>query len=181
MNYYALSLTRITAWELDLCLAANRISRRRAGSRLFTVVSRLGDGIFWYTLILLLPILYGAGEIRPMLHLVGVGLVSMMIYMGLKKGTSRLRPYQVEQRIQRGIAPLDQYSFPSGHTMHAVAFAVVAMSYHPGLFWLVVPFTTLVAFSRVVLGLHYPSDVFAGASLGAVVAMLSLVLMNGFM
>ena len=178
MNSHLSSMTRITAWELPLCLAANQISQRTMGWWLFAMVSRLGNGLFWYILIFALPVFYGAGEVRPMLHLVSVGLVSMVFYKRLKVGTSRPRPYQVERRIQRGSIPLDQYSFPSGHTMHAVAFTMITMNYHPDLFWLVVPFSTLVALSRIVLGLHYPSDVFAGACLGAIVAALSLILVG---
>ncbi|HET7766673.1 MAG TPA: phosphatase PAP2 family protein, partial [Burkholderiales bacterium] len=64
--------------------------------------------------------------------------------------------------------------FPSGHTLHAVAFSMVAISFYPALAWLLVPFTLLVASSRVVLGLHYPSDVLAGAALGAIIALASL-------
>jgi undecaprenyl-diphosphatase len=70
---------------------------------------------------------------------------------------------------------LDLYSFPSGHTLHAVSFTILAVASFPGLAWLCVPFATLVAMSRVVLGLHYPSDVAAGALLGAALAALSMV------
>ena len=66
--------------------------------------------------------------------------------------------------------PLDQFSFPSGHTLHAVGFSVVAVAYFPVLIWLVLPFTLLVAASRVILGLHYPSDVLAGALVGLSIA-----------
>ena len=65
---------------------------------------------------------------------------------------------------------MDLYSFPSGHTLHAVAFTLVALTYYPHLAWLLIPFASLVAMSRVILGLHYPSDVFAGALIGALLA-----------
>ncbi|HNW79764.1 MAG TPA: phosphatase PAP2 family protein, partial [Candidatus Competibacteraceae bacterium] len=71
-------------------------------------------------------------------------------------------------------APLDEYSFPSGHTLHAVSFSIIAVYYYPVLAWLVLPFTVLVALSRLVLGLHYPSDVLAGILLGAALASLTL-------
>ncbi|CAK0767157.1 undecaprenyl-diphosphatase [Gammaproteobacteria bacterium] len=177
---YSPSLSRMIAWELRLCVAVNRVSYRPAGHWLFATISRLGDGVFWYTLILVLPLLYGAGELRSMVHLLTVGLFSVALYKGLKTGITRLRPYQVEERIRRGSAPLDQYSFPSGHTLHAVAFSIVAVGYHPMLVWLVGPFTGLVALSRVVLGLHYPSDVLAGAVIGASVATVTLPLVGGF-
>lgn len=53
---------------------------------------------------------------------------------------------------------------------------LVVLAYYPGLFWLLVPFSMLVAASRVVLGLHYPSDVLAGAAIGAAVASASITL-----
>jgi len=73
-------------------------------------------------------------------------------------------------------ATLDAYSFPSGHTLHAVAFTIVALSAWPWLAPLPVPFTLLTAASRIALGLHYPSDVLAGAALGAAIAAASLAL-----
>jgi undecaprenyl-diphosphatase len=77
-------------------------------------------------------------------------------------------------RSSRGSA--SAYSFPSGHTLHAVAFTLVALAYWPWLAPLLVPFTLLTAASRVALGLHYPSDVLAGASLGAGIAAASLAI-----
>jgi undecaprenyl-diphosphatase len=86
----------------------------------------------------------------------------------------RPRPFNVYPAIICAGKTLDQFSFPSGHTMHAVAFSIVVLAYYPGLFWLVVPFAALVALSRPILGLHYPSDVLAGAALGAMIAGISL-------
>ena len=82
----------------------------------------------------------------------------------------RPRPYQVHQVIRLCERPLDHFSFPSGHTLHAVMASVVIGSIQPMLLVLMLPFTVLVALSRMVLGLHYPSDVAVGAAIGASVA-----------
>jgi undecaprenyl-diphosphatase len=72
--------------------------------------------------------------------------------------------------ILAGTPPLDRCSFPSGHTLHAVCFTSLATAHFPELGWVLVPFALLVAASRVVLGLHYPTDVLAGAAIGGMLA-----------
>ena len=95
------------------------------------------------------------------------------LYKLLKRGTARPRPCMTAGSGLRALVPaLDTHSFPSGHTLHAVAFTLVLVPHYPPLAWALVPFTLLVALSRVVLGLHYPSDVLAGAALGALLGLL---------
>ncbi|MBD3617871.1 MAG: phosphatase PAP2 family protein [Chromatiales bacterium] len=170
------SWRRVLAVDLDLCIRCNRLAAFEPPRRLFALVSRLGDGIFWYTLMLMLPVIYGLEAIVVSLQMAGVALAGLLLYKQLKGRTSRQRPFQVTPAIQVGTAPLDHFSFPSGHTLHAVAFSLVAVGHYPELSWFLVPFTALVMASRVVLGLHYPSDVIAGAVLGAAIAQLSFQL-----
>lgn len=143
---------------------------------LLRLVSRLGDGAFWYGLMLALIVWRGGDALPTVLHMIIAGLLGTLIYKGLKGATERPRPYQVCPAICCLTAPLDRFSFPSGHTLHAVVFSLVATAYYPALGWLVWPFTALVAASRLVLGLHYVSDVLAGALLGGTVAALTLAL-----
>jgi len=165
---------RMDAVEGSLCLLCNRAGQRHAVERLFVVVSRLGNGVFWYALMAVLPLVYGSVAVRASAHMGIVGFICMLLYKSLKRYTVRPRPYMTHSAIRLGTPPLDLYSFPSGHTLHAVAFTIVALHYYPGLDWLLVPFASLVALSRVVLGLHYPTDVLAGAAVGTLVAWVSL-------
>ena len=105
-----------------------------------------------------------------------VGATGVLAYKWLKSRTSRPRPYQVKAAIHRGADPLDNFSFPSGHTLHAASFSILAIAYFPATAYLVLPFAALVAASRLVLGLHYPTDVLAGAAIGAALALGSLAL-----
>ena len=107
------------------------------------------------------------------------GVIALTLYKLLKRWTRRPRPFACDARIRAWVAPLDEFSFPSGHTLHAVAFSLVAMAHYPLLAWLLVPFTASVAASRVVLGLHYPSDVLAATVIGSGLAALSLWLVPG--
>jgi undecaprenyl-diphosphatase len=167
---------RMDGYELRMCEALNRISRKRTVRRFFVGISRLGNGVFWYVLIVLLPIVQGVEALGAAIHMTLVGLVGVAVYKYLKSRLVRERPYINRATITLGTAPLDVYSFPSGHTLHAVSFSVVALAYFPHLAALLIPFAALVAMSRVVLGLHYPTDVVAGALLGLGLAYSSFLL-----
>lgn len=168
---------RVNQFDLELSEFCNRACRRPRVERFFALVSRLGDGLLWYLLMLALPLFYGAEALVLSSVMAMVALGGVLCYKLLKSSTTRPRPYAVSPRIRLGAAPLDQFSFPSGHTLHAVAFTLLAVSQYPQLGWLLLPFTLLVAGSRVLLGLHYPSDVLAGATLGALFGLLGLTLL----
>jgi len=86
----------------------------------------------------------------------------------------RPRPFVTCPGVWARTNPLDTYSFPSGHTLHAVSFSIVIAYHYPLAALLVGPFALVVAVSRLVLGLHYPSDVVVGAVMGAATAALVL-------
>lgn len=164
---------RLQANESRWCRRANRWCLQRHARGYFAAVSRLGDGLFWFALMALLVVADGVDGLRASLHLALTGLVALALYRQLKTRTRRPRPFANDRRIHPIVAPLDEFSFPSGHTLHAVAFSLVAIGHYPPLAWLLVPFTASVAASRVVLGLHYPSDVLAATAIGTAIAALS--------
>ena len=168
---------RVDALEHAWCLRLNRGCDRRAVRELFVAVSRLGDGIFWYVLVLSLPLIYGEAGLMPALRMAIVGFTGLALYKYLKSRLVRERPYISLSGIVPGTHALDRYSFPSGHTLHAVGFTTLMTVSFPELGWLCVPFATLVAMSRVILGLHYPTDVLAGGVIGAGLAVLSMIVM----
>ncbi len=161
---------RFDAAELSLCLYFNRGCARRSVRDFFGVISRLGDGVLWYVLIVTLPVLHPAVSAAFSMLMAVTGLAGVLAYKLLKRTLVRERPFINCSTIRLGTAPLDRYSFPSGHTMHAVSFTTLVTSVFPEAGLVLVPFTVLVAASRVVLGLHYPTDVAAGALLGFALA-----------
>lgn len=151
----------------------------RAIRLFFKSISRLGDGVFWYSLALALPLLKGIGSLEGLYglaHITITGLLCLFIYSQLKNRLVRQRPFISFPDIHAHTAPLDKYSFPSGHTMNAVNFAVLFSWAYPPLMYLVIPFALLVALSRVVLGMHYPTDVIVGAILGVAISWGSLLI-----
>jgi undecaprenyl-diphosphatase len=167
----------IGSGERRLCLAMNRWGARRALTRFFSAISRLGDGFFWYALITLLALFGGMRGLHAAAHMAGVGVIAAALYRTLKRWTRRPRPFHTHADITCYVLPLDEFSFPSGHTLHAVNFSLIALAYFPWLAPLLLPFALLVALSRVVLGLHYPSDVLAATLIGCTLAGSSLWLM----
>lgn len=165
---------RVDYYETRFCVEINSSSRKKYIRYFFRVISRLGDGIFWYALILCLPYMNGNPGWMQALHVLVTGLVGLLVYKLLKNYLVRERPCISCNIIYQAAPALDRYSFPSGHTLHAVLFSTMLSSYLPEFASLVWGFASLVAMSRVVLGLHYPSDVLAGALIGFGLATTSL-------
>ncbi len=166
-------MARFDIAEYRLCRGLNRGAGLRGVRVLFQAASRLGDGIVWYVLIPALPIVYGQAAVRPALVMAVTGLSGILIYKWLKSRLLRERPFIRHPGITLAMPPLDRYSFPSGHTLHAVAFTWLAVERFPELAWVLVPLAGLIAASRVVLGLHYPSDVLAGGAIGSTLAVVA--------
>lgn len=167
-------IARVDAAEYGLCRRLNRGASFLVPRRIFQVASRLGDGIIWYVLILALPVVHGREAVRPAVVMALTGCAGVVIYKVLKHVLVRERPFITHSTIDRAMAPLDRYSFPSGHTLHAVCFTVQMTAHYPSLGWVLIPLTLTIAGSRVVLGLHYPTDVVAGAAIGLSLGMLGL-------
>ena len=162
--------TKILDLDLKGCLYLNHFSHQHKIAHFFKVISRLGDGLFWYLMLVLVWGIQGIGYSLQIVYLILGCSIGTVIYKTLKNKTTRPRPYQVHQVIHLGERPLDHFSFPSGHTLHAVMVSTLLGFVQPILLVLMLPFTVLVAASRMILGLHYPSDVLVGAAIGAVVA-----------
>lgn len=167
------------ALDQRLCISANRWGGQRVIGRGFALVSRLGDGVFWYVLIGMLALFGGMRGMQAAAHMAATGLVALALYRALKGCTRRPRPFRSCTNVIAHIPPLDEFSFPSGHTLQAVSFTLVATAYYPLLAVVLGPFTVLIATSRVVLGLHYPSDVMAACVIGGALGTVSLYAIDG--
>jgi undecaprenyl-diphosphatase len=164
----------LATFERRLLVRANRVNLRPAWRQVFETASRLGDGPSWLLLALLLALSGGPDGRIAALRMAGAGLVCTLLYTAVKHGVRRPRPCHALDRLHLSLPPLDRFSFPSGHTMHACAFTWIALASFPALALLLVPFTLLVAASRLVLGLHWLSDVLVGGALGCALGQLAL-------
>jgi len=132
--------------------------------------TRGGDGWLWYAMGLI--VLLAGGDRR--FPAVGAALLAaatgVAIFLRLKKATGRRRPCAIEPHCWARLLPPDQFSFPSGHTITAFAVSVALSRFYPDLATGLLFCALSVAASRVLLGMHFLSDVVAGAAIGTVVA-----------
>jgi undecaprenyl-diphosphatase len=157
-------------------LALHRGAAHPGLLRLLRVCSRAGDWPMWVMVVLLLT---AAGPGRWRHHgvvMLALGTVNLLSYWALKRLTRRPRPCSQCPGIRACVPTPDVFSFPSGHALHATAFALVLGAWLPAWAPVLALFALLVAVSRVVLGMHYPSDVLVGCLIGASTASLALVL-----
>ena len=140
---------------------------------LMIAATRGGDGWLWYTLGLIL-LLYG-GEQR--FAAIGAGASSaaagICLFRVLKRTSRRKRPCEIEPHCWSSILPPDKYSFPSGHSITAFAVAISIGLFYPELQISLLVVALLIAASRIILGMHFLSDVLAGSAIGVVLGLTS--------
>ncbi|HUA21348.1 MAG TPA: phosphatase PAP2 family protein [Bryobacteraceae bacterium] len=128
--------------------------------------TRGGDGWLWYAMGLAI-LLFGGESRFDALGAAGTAAVlSILLFQCLKRLTGRRRPCHIAQHCWATLLPPDQFSFPSGHTMTAFAVAVPLSLFYPTLTIGLLFCALSIAMSRILLGMHFLSDVVAGALIG---------------
>jgi undecaprenyl-diphosphatase len=129
--------------------------------------TRGGDGWLWYGMGLMILLFGGADRFQA----VGAGglaaTVGIALFLRLKKAAKRKRPNTIVPHCWATLLPPDQFSFPSGHTITAFAVAISLSMFYPSLAVGLLFCALSVAASRILLGMHFLSDVLAGAVIGA--------------
>lgn len=136
-------------------------------------LSKTGDGELY---LLIMALLYWSAGIENLcLQAVLTGfLIERPLYFVLKNGFRRNRPEAALKNFHSIIKPSDQFSFPSGHTSAAFMMATLLGYFFPPLVIPLYCWAALVGFSRVVLGVHFPTDILVGMILGVGTAFFSL-------
>ncbi|HEV2289881.1 MAG TPA: phosphatase PAP2 family protein [Candidatus Acidoferrales bacterium] len=146
-----------------------RVHRWRAPRwfRLFMIyATRLGDGWLWYAIGVLL-VFFGGPSRFPAIGSAGLAaLLGIALFRFLKQVSKRPRPCEIEPHCWSVILPPDQFSFPSGHSITAFAVSIVLGSFYPELQVCLLFAAASIAVSRIILGMHFLSDVIVGSVIG---------------
>lgn len=139
-------------------------------------ISRSGDGYLYGLVGIVLLILHNQMALKILFAgLIAFG-IELPVHKIIKHWIRRSRPFKKLAGISVLIAPPDEYSFPSGHTAAAFLIATLFISSYPFLQIPLLSYASLVGFSRVYLGVHYPTDVLAGGILGITCAQAGTVI-----
>jgi undecaprenyl-diphosphatase len=136
--------------------------------------TRLGDGWLWYSLAGVRLAFGGTQRFVAVGAAGSAALVGVGIFKILKRLSHRPRPCQFEPHCWSTVLPPDKFSFPSGHTMTAFSIALVLSYFYRGVELPLYFMAASIALSRVVLGMHFLSDVLAGTILGVGLGCASL-------
>ena len=142
-------------------------------------ITMLGNaGILWIILSALFLCFKSTRKIGVMTSLSLIfDLLSVNIL--IKNIVARTRPYEVIEGLTSVIGPQSDFSFPSGHTAASFAFATVILLTAPKKYSIpTLIVATLIALSRIYLGVHYPTDILGGIVIGVICGILAVKLVN---
>ncbi|HLH42536.1 MAG TPA: phosphatase PAP2 family protein [Bryobacteraceae bacterium] len=153
-----------------------RVNRWRAPKWLrlwMMAATRGGDGWLWYAMGSVVAVFGGRERFIALLAAAIAVALGIAIFLNLKRICGRRRPCVLEPHCWATLLPPDQFSFPSGHTITAFAVAVSLGGFYPAALAGLLFCAASVAASRILLGMHFLTDVIAGAMIGSVLGVFA--------
>ncbi|NRB41571.1 MAG: phosphatase PAP2 family protein [Pseudomonadales bacterium] len=154
----------------------NQFQRSLLITRIFRCISRSGDGYLYIMLGIFAMLLDNPHSKLFVATSLLAYFIEIPSFIGLKLLFKRSRPYVNIKGSYYSIEAADKFSLPSGHTAAAAVMMTMTACYYPDFFIVALLWTVLIGLSRVILGVHYLSDIFAGALLGISAALLAKLL-----
>ena len=164
-------------WDGQFLIWLQENVRNDVLTPIMKLITHLGDkGLFW---ILIAIVMLFFKKTRPLGIMAGIALVFSVLINNvlIKPNVGRIRPYEVVDGLKLLIEKQDDPSFPSGHSGASFAAAVVFLVKGPKKIGIpAIIMAALIAFSRLYVGVHYPTDVITGIITGTFCAIISFMI-----
>ncbi len=177
MAIHEAALRYVAAGDLGLMRRLNRWTPPRWLRVWMIWATRAGDGWLWAAVGVLIALLGGEERWLALEIAAASTVTGIIVFQVLKRLANRRRPCEIEPHAWADLLPPDRFSFPSGHTLTAFAVTIPLAVYYPALIPLFLLCAASVAASRILLGMHFLSDVLAGGILGIWIAYTALHLL----
>ena len=167
-------LKKISNLDALSLLWVNRFQRFKPLTSAFRSISHTGDGYLYGSLLVLALVSQEIQNIIWAKVVILAFLIELPCFVLLKLLVKRGRPFTRFSECLRAVDPKDEFSMPSGHAAGAFLVANLVANFYTDFAALAYVWAILIALSRVFLGVHYPTDIMAGAVLGLVCSLVSL-------
>ncbi|OBT16783.1 hypothetical protein A9264_10965 [Vibrio sp. UCD-FRSSP16_10] len=172
------SINPIVRFDLAFSLFCTEHKYANQVSLISRAVSHSGDGHLYVVLALIAYMIDSTiGSLFLACGLLAFA-IELPIYWLTKNSVRRRRPHELSARFTNFIEPSDKYSLPSGHTAAATIMAINISMFFPSLAIFAVVWASLIALSRILLGVHFFSDIVAGMILGLVSALTAMAIIG---
>jgi undecaprenyl-diphosphatase len=169
-------LHRITSRDYRLMQRVNNWLPPRWVRMWAVGATRAGDGWLWYGIGFMILLFGGTGRLHALAAAGSAAAIGFVLFVVVKRTTGRRRPCEIATHCWATLLPPDRFSFPSGHSITAFAVSIPFGLFYPALMPVLLFCAVSVAVSRILLGMHFLSDVIAGSVLGTLLGYATFVL-----
>jgi undecaprenyl-diphosphatase len=167
----------IVTRDYSLMRRVNRWAPPRWLRLWMVAATRGGDGWLWYAMALVVGIEGGPERFHALAAALIAVSTGIALFIQLKRTCKRRRPCHIEPHCWATLLPPDQFSFPSGHTITAFAATTSLGIFYPAMLPGLLFCALSVAASRILLGMHFLTDVIVGAAIGGLLGYMAAQLL----